>query len=245
MNLFDASVQARSFLDSGCISMKPINSRHALCAALLATLASSVGCDQKSNTPIQPAPPAQVAKPGPEESFELIVETFRRGVEDIPIGFVVRDRSGGHSMMTGRNEVTHELIPPANEGDPYKGVITVESESRYSLQRSTDAPEESANADQSSADQSAANLAPSGVDSGVEVLDPDLVTTPGAAPEERPSSSAKGEKNGVTVTRKADVHKRTYELVYRNGSWRLVTKLDPKTEKSIQYAFDRALESQS
>src|SRR5688572_23283186 len=132
----DASLQARSFLNPGCIFMKRINFRHAFCAALLATVASGAGCDQKSSKPVQPIPPAQVAKPGPEESFAVIVETFRRGVEDIPIGFVVRDTAGGHSMMTGRNDVTHELIPPAKQGDPYKGVITVESESRYSLQRS-------------------------------------------------------------------------------------------------------------
>jgi hypothetical protein len=32
--------------------------------------------------------------------------------------------------------------------------------------------------------------------------------------------------------------------VYENGRWVLATKLDPKNEKSIQFAFDQALSSQ-
>ena len=81
--------------------------------------------------------------------------------------------------------------------------------------------------------------------SGAEIFDPALVGTPEA--EEQPSQPATpgSDNSDVTVTRKADRQERKYELVYENGRWVLTTKLDPNTEQSIQYAFDRALESQS
>jgi hypothetical protein len=41
------------------------------------------------------------------------------------------------------------------------------------------------------------------------------------------------------------VDTRKYELVYEGGRWALVTPLDPKTEQSIQHAFDVALRTQS
>ena len=108
-----------------------------------ATLAAClVGCTESSDlvagvnrsAPGYTAKPG--AKPGPEESFELILETFRRGVEGVKIGFVAQ-REGGHSMMSGDNKVSHELIPPKKEGEPYKAIITVQSQSSYSLQRTT------------------------------------------------------------------------------------------------------------
>lgn len=223
--------------------MKLISIRHAFVAAVLIVVASAVGCQEKSGNVGQPATTAQAGQIGPKESFQMIVETFRRGVEDVEVGFVVRDDAGGHSMLTGRNEVTHQLIPPTKKGDPYKGVITVESQSRYSMQRSTEETE--ANGDEQAGNESGNSQALSEDDFGVEILDPDLVSAPGARGQSRRASPGKGEKNGVTVARKENENVRTYELVYENGRWKLVTSLDPKTEKSIQFAFEQALESQS
>src|SRR5687768_11863660 len=122
------------------------------------------GCDSQVSSTGNSSTSAAPAKPTPEESFDLIVATFKRGVEEIPIGFVVR-REGGHSMMSGRNEVSHELIPPPKEGDPYKGIITVDSAWKYSLQQSVDKPDEPERQDDSTND-GLSGLEESGGDSG-------------------------------------------------------------------------------
>ena len=214
--------------------MKRVEIQHALFLSALVLAAGIAGCGQQSTPPS--AAYSKNTKPGPEESFEAIVETFRRGVEDIPIGFVVRQESG-HSMMTGKNEVSHELIPPAEEGDPYKAIITVNSHSSYSIQRSntprdTDADEAGNSGSQSSV---------LGEDSGLEILDPELVGVPGASGSTRRAPQASTDK---MVDRRANEVVRTYDLVYEQGRWSLVTKLDPETEQSIQNAFDQALKTQ-
>jgi hypothetical protein len=202
-------------------------------------LGGAGGCQQQSQTPTAAASRPPQAKPSPEDSFRLIVETFRRGVEDVPIGFVLRG-ADGHSMMTGKNEVSDELIPPAKEGEPYKAVITVGSQSRYSIQHSTTESEGAEEAQ--AADDGTDSFADLGEGGGVEVFDPDLISTPGAARDGRNSPSP--ETTEKTVTRQADRQDRRYELIYEDGKWSLVTKLDPETEQSIQNAFRRALATQ-
>ena len=215
--------------------------RHAFLAAVFAVVAAA-GCQKPVNNSAATANPATSAQPTPEENFATIVETFRRGVEDVPIGFVVQDGSGSQTMMTGRNRVTHELFPPAKEGDPFKAVIKVNSESRYSLQRSTVDPktEDSKQAsDNSNADSS-------GTGSDVQIFDPAVASAPGANAADPRATTPKADKNVVTVAPPVEnKHERTYHLVHENGRWKLVTKLDPKTEESIKFAFDRALNSQS
>ena len=99
------------------------------CWALLLFVAAS--CTSCSDGKPSPAAASRNAKPTPEESFNTIVETFRRRIEDTPVGFVASN-STGRSSMIGTNKVSSELIRPTNEADPYKAVITVTSESRYS-----------------------------------------------------------------------------------------------------------------
>lgn len=194
------------------------------------TVAVSIGC-QKKDRESQGAAAAASKQATPEESFESIVEMFRRGVEDIPIGFRVDDGSGGRTLMTGRNVVTHQLIPPGGDGDTYRAEITVESQSEYSLQRSNT----------SSASQPATSDAQPAADgSDFQSLDPSQASSPGAGT----ASSAKGDKSAVTVARNEEKDMRTYKLVYENGRWKLVSKLDPNTEGSIKFAFERALASQ-
>jgi hypothetical protein len=215
--------------------------RHAFVAATL-TVAAAVGCQKPANNSATAVAPANTAQPTPEESFAMIVETFRRGVEDVPIGFVVQDGSGSQTMMTGRNTVTHELFPPAKQGDPFKAVIKVNSESRYSLQRSTEEPN-TGDANQASDNSNADSLADG---SDVQIFDPAVASAPGANGADRRTTTPKAEKNAVAIAPPVEnIHERAYHLVYENGRWKLVTELDPKTEGSIQLAFDRALESQS
>jgi hypothetical protein len=220
--------------------MKPVDPQFVLAVCVAVAGAWASGCEKKSVRPIQPAGPTISANPTPEQSFELIAETFRRGIEANKIGFRI-PREGGHSMMAGSNEVTHELIPPAKDGEPYKGIITVVSKSQYSIQRSADRQDEEAQEEESGNPQGDLPFGDSGDPSGGEILDPDLVSTSSTSGSaSRPTSTA-GDK---TVTRRLNESDRKYELVYKGGRWSLVTELDPDTEQAIQYAFDHALKTQ-
>jgi len=218
-----------------------ISPRSVLITAVLSVVGVAVGCQQQTGRGKDAAARARYSKPGPEESFTLIVETFRRGIEDVPIGFVLHDEEG-HSMMTGRNEVSHKLIPPAKEGDPYKAVITVGSHSHYSIQRSTS--DEAEDDEQTGEQQRFDSLAAEGQDTDIQVFDGDLVSPSGEKKPDRRTASPATEKAEKTVTRQADRQERHYELVYQDGKWTLVTPLDPETEQAIQNAFKRALEMQ-
>ncbi|MEX0612827.1 MAG: hypothetical protein WD738_16060 [Pirellulales bacterium] len=217
------------------------SARPVLIAVMLTALAVAIGCQDQSDTRQHTDVRSRHAKPSPEESFALIVETFRRGVEEVPIGFVLHD-SEGHSMMTGRNEVSHELIPPAKEGDLYKAVITVGSQSRYSIQRLASETDEKD--DDQAGDQTTDSFGESDDKSGLEVYDQDLISDSGGKNQDRRATPSPAEKTEKTVTRQADRQERKYELVYQNGRWSLITTLDPETEQSIQNAFKRALETQ-
>jgi hypothetical protein len=222
--------------------MKQLTFYSALIGAAFTFVAVGTSCRQQAEDPSNLAATARSTESGPEESFAIIVETFRRGVEDIPIGFVVHE-AGGHSRMTGKNEVSHELIRPAKEGDRYRGVITVKSQSSYSIQRSVEADGD-VDTD-GEVDEGTGSAAQSQEDPAAQVYDPGLVGASDAGAEASPPPTATPDSSDVTVTRRADRKKRQYELVYENGRWVLTTKLDPNTEQSIEYAFDRALKTQT
>jgi hypothetical protein len=199
--------------------------------------ASLAGCANESTSGASGSRAKTIQKPGPEESFKLIVETFRRGIEDIPIGFVIRQESG-QSMMVGKNEVSHKLIRPTNEGDPYRAIITVTSQSRYSIQRTREetAPEEEE-------EPSAASDLTDEFDeeNGQEIFDSDLVGGGSSKSETRRTTPGETEQ---FVARRPDEGQRDYDLVYENGEWRLITETDPETEQAIRDAFNRALKTQ-
>jgi len=193
------------------------------------------GCQQESATG-----PAAAAKRtlSPEESFEQIAKFFTRSVQTgaggVDGGFLVRE-DDGHSRLAIRNEVTHELIPPSKEGEPFRGVITVTSQRDYAIQRigggdgSDDISDE---ADESTRRRQSAS------GSGVDILDRDLVTAP--ANERR---SDPGQSKDL-IARLSDEDVRHYELEYENNRWVLKTELDPNTERAIEHAFDHALSYQ-
>ena len=138
------------------------------------------GCEQKAPRAVQPASPRVSANPTPEEKFDFIVETFRRGVEDPNIFFRVA-REGGHSMLAGQNSVKHEIIKPTKEGEPYRGIITVTSESHYSIERSYDRGEESARQEQARNQDAQSPLGDLHPSDGIDILDPDLAGQPSAS----------------------------------------------------------------
>jgi hypothetical protein len=199
--------------------------------------ASLAGCGNKSTSNASASDGKTIQKPGPEESFKLIVETFRRGIEDIPIGFVIRQESG-QSMMVGKNEVSHKLIRPAKEGDPYRAIITVTSQSRYSIQRTREEP-----APEDVEEPSVASdlTDESDEENGQEIFDSELVGGTNSKNETRRKSPGETEQ---FVARRPDEGQRDYALVYENGEWRLITETDPETEQAIRDAFNRALKTQ-
>ena len=203
--------------------------------------ASLAGCGDQATSSASAGAAKDPKKPTPEESFQLIVDTFRRGMEDVDIGFVMREESG-QSMMTGKREVSHQLIRPTKEGEPYRAIITVRTQSRYSIQR-TKVPEE--NGPEGQADVGSSGVEPLGEpdgESGLETFDSDLVDASGSSKETRRSTAAPTEE---LVARRPDEGQQKYELVYENGLWTLVTKPDPETEQSIQSAFEKALKTQT
>jgi hypothetical protein len=218
--------------------MKLLGIRLAFLATSLGVAAACISCSHQ-DTHNSKAATAKNAKPGPEESFDLIIETFRRRMEETPIGFVISD-SSGRSTMTGTNKVSHELIRPANETDPYKAVITVTSQSRYSIKRAKDSSEDADR--EKNADPKADNpLAETGDDSGVESFDPGLIGKPAA---ESSKTSGPARTTPDVIRRPPDEEVRKYELLYQNGRWILVTELSKETEQSIQNAFNSALDTQ-
>jgi hypothetical protein len=217
--------------------MKRLGFTHVLIATAVMVVASA-GCQKKSTKVETTDTSATPVQRTPQESFDAVIESFRRSVEEIPIGFVVQDSSGGQTMMTGRNTVSYELLTPQKEGEPFKAKITVTSDTQYSLQRSPEKPEaDDSNQSQDSADEASSN------DSDVQIFDPAVASAPGGP--DRRTTTGKIDTNAVTVARTANKLERYYELVHENGRWKLVTKLDPNTEESIKLAFDRALASQS
>lgn len=208
----------------------------AFAAAILA-LFPAIGCQKKPADAHAAKIASKSASPTPEESFATIVETFRRSVEEVPIGFSIQDSSGSQTMMTGKRTVAHKLLPPQKEGDPLKAEIKVTSNTQYLVQRSSGQPaaDESERSDYS---QDSAN------DADVEIFDPAVASASDAAAKPR-AAQGKLDSNAGPVHRRENKFERTYELVYENGRWKLLTELDPKTEESIKFAFDRALGTQS
>ena len=183
------------------------------------------------------------AKPAPEQSFDLIMATFKRRIEDAPSGFVT-PQVGGHSRMIASNKVTSKVLPPAKDGEPYRAEVTVASRSRYSLQRSIDESEDtSQKKDERKEQRSNADSLenPGNIGSGVDILDPGLVSPSGGEGQDRRGGPDLAES---VVSRRIDEEKRTFELEYQNGRWALITKTDPETERSIQSAFEEALATQ-
>jgi hypothetical protein len=222
--------------------MKLLGTPFAQRTALLAAIAVCSSCSHSTDASRLSAA-AKIAKPGPEESFKEIVETFRRRMEQTPIGFVVNNPNG-RSTMTGQNKVTDQLIKPAKEGDPYKAVITVESQSRYSVKVSAD-PTEDSSRDKNNANKND-RLLPDDADKdkGPTPFDPNL-TNPKAATEAataKPGAATRGGDQVLPREETKDVRK--YDLVYENGRWKLVTELNKETEQATQNAFNSALDTQ-
>jgi hypothetical protein len=228
----------RLVLKAGVVDMKRLFSSSAVVCSIALLAFSLAGCRDEAASSAS-ADAVNPRNAGPEESFKLIVETFRRGIEDIPIGFIMRQESG-QSMMVGKNEVSHELIRPTKEGETYRAVITVSSQSRYSIQRTREEPEPD---DENEEQPATTELTGESEDAaGQEIFDSELVGG-GSAPRNEPRRTSPGATEQF-VDRRADQGERDYDLVYEGGRWKLITELDDETEQAIRDAFKRALDTQ-
>jgi hypothetical protein len=190
-----------------------------------------VGCDRDMAETT--AAPATMT---PEEKFELIVDTFRRAMETDASTVIATGGAGQQAAVSISNTVKHQLTPPAKEGELYRGTITVESYSHYSIQRTPSQQE--AVGDDEAGNETGSRTA-GGVESNVEISDAELIGGVSSRPRRVPSVLG---KTGPLA--RPNEHIRTFELEYRNGRWELVSKLDPETEQAVQTAFRHALKTQ-
>ncbi len=213
--------------------MKSSGVRYACLAVASCLLAACLSCNHSSSGPQAKAPHA---KPGPKESFETIMETFKRRMEDTPVGFVVNN-SNGRSSLTGQNKVDYELIEPKTEADPYKAVVKVTSRSRYSVKVQSEVPDESAHEKNA---KKSDHILPDKSAKGEESFDSSL----GKASSDDSKSAATSTHTSEQVIPHEDNEERKYELLYQDGRWVLVTELNKETEQAVQNAFKTALDTQ-
>lgn len=198
---------------------------------ILGLSAACISCNRSETS--RKVTSAKPAKPAAEESFDYIMETFRRRMEDTPIGFIVSDGTG-RSTLTGTNKVSYELIRPATPSDPYKAVVTVVSRSNYSIKRSKENPQDEGH-DKNSKDDSSARPGDEGKSEFISAnpVSPVPADAARSVPGATPSDDV--------VARRPEEEVRKYELLYKNGRWVLTTELNKETEQSIQNAFNSAL----
>lgn len=208
--------------------------QHICLAMILSWSAACISCKRSETSPNK-AVSTKPAKPAPEQSFDFVIETFRRRMEDTPIGFVVSDGTG-RSTLTGTNKVSYELIRPATPSDSYKAVVTVVSSSNYSIKRTKEIAKDERHEKNPKDDASAK--------SGDEAKSEFISANPVNQPPGEAANPAGGAPGDELVARRPDKEEHKYELLYKDGRWVLTTPLNKETEQSIQNAFDSALASQ-
>src|SRR6478609_5434991 len=119
--------------------MKSSGVRYVSFAVMACLVAACISCNHSSGGS-QAASRAHV-KPGPKEGFQVIMDTFKRRMEDTSVGFVVNN-SNGRSSLTGQNKVDYELIEPKTESDPWKAIVKMTTQSRYSVKLQSEIPDE-------------------------------------------------------------------------------------------------------
>jgi len=207
--------------------------RRSILVLTLAIIAPSAGCDRH----LAAGKSADAAKNTPEERFKRILDSFRRKIEDQPVGFVVSE-GGSRTTMMGSNKVTSELIPPQTADGHYKAIITVTSQSRYSLRQTKTGADE--NEHEQKAKNQGTNPLADPKDKGVGILEPDLA----AHNDSSQAVSKITQPDEGIVTRRPNEDVRKFELEDDGSRWALITKPNLKTEQSIDFAFSEALAHQ-
>ena len=205
-----------------------------LCGCIVAI--SSLGCRNEPTTA-----QSESARPSPEKSFTEVVDMFTKGIEvsgGSASGFVAQS-TGASTRFQVHNTVTSKLIPPTKPDDPFRGTITVSSQSIYSLRRSAEDEEKKAKDEEPAIGGNGPNAFDKAAESGSEFQSFDQGLVAGPTDDKKPEGN-----DTPIVQRRPDKVDRVYDLVYQGGRWELITKLDPKTEAAVENAFERALRLQ-
>lgn len=215
--------------------MTSLGVRSAFCGFLVCLLGVAASCTHQSSA-TGTAAAKKHAKPTPEESFQVIMETFRRRMEETPVGFVVNNPNG-RSTMVGSNKVSYELVAPKSAEEQYKAVVTVKSQSRYSVKVSTETPDDTSHEKTTTKND---RLLPEKDKKGNESFDSGFAKSSG----DNSKSNSSGTHVSEQVLPHDDMEEHKYNLLYQDGKWILVTELNQETEQAVQNAFKTALETQ-
>ncbi len=194
----------------------------------------AVGLSGCPKTPPKPVTPVEPPKPMAQVRFERIAEDMKRivGDDDPRLNRDTGVPGGGNAEWS--RELTQQLEPPKTEGDNYRGKITITT--RYKLTVFTKKNNKKDDKEESGSESNNADpLDPTG--EGTDSLGPGM--------PELPESVGGSLLTADSPIKTMDNEKvRTFQLEYVNDRWKLITKTDPDTEKSIQAAFDYALKRQ-
>lgn len=188
-----------------------------------------IGCE-----PETPAPPTPATSPRPEAEvkFEHIFEDVNRLVGTAGAGRARDPGPTGGANTESTQTVEHQLHPPVNEGDSYRGTITITRRYTVTMFTFNRDNESSSSNDQQRTDEPVDDAA--GMEGGDPMQSGEAST--GGLSSPLTSGSPMKTREGESV--------RDFELEYIDGSWRLLTDPDPDTEMSIKSAFDYALRRQ-
>lgn len=212
-------------------------------ATLLLLGMALTGCQEDMTWTVGNSDDDLKPKVSPEESFERIVDMFRRGVDTstrgVPEGFVAHN-SRRRSRLSVYNEVTDKVFPPSMPGQPYRARITVVSRYNYSFRH--DAEDSADDSERSTNRRRSSN-------STLPEDEPWLGGSEAGAFDDMNTAPSRNHAllDGIAdevITRHADEDERRYDLIYENGRWILMTQLDSETERAIANAFQYALDMQ-
>lgn len=202
-------------------SLSTVQAARSLVFLALFSCFTLTGCEDKPELPKED--PADL-KPLAERQFDHIMQDIKRVVESKdPLRSETMPTVGG-AGAEWRTTVTHDLIKPENESDPYRAVIHVNTVSTITVIK-IDQPDFE---EKSKANDKQSETATEGLE-GIEQLGE---ASPGL---NIPSSPIKTFDNSQS---------RDYEMIHENGRWRLLTELDPDTERTIEFAFSAAISRQ-
>ena len=172
-------------------------------------------CAEKPRQP-RPAPPPPTA----EERFDNLVQALKRqfnNIDPLPPSMSDYNSPAGVPVTSSKTTVEHELIPPSEEGQPYRAVVTLNTRSTVTVVlpfKEKEEDETPGDEDQET-DGQAAGVSPSS----------DTIDRLGNSP--------------IRTVPHEDV--RRLELEFQEGKWVLLTEIDEENEPFTAAALDYAL----
>lgn len=204
-----------------------LTTKHRIQASLptLLLAAAVAGCGT-AEPEVAYVPPA----PTPEEQFATIVETLETRLSDPDLGGTTLvsefDAPPGTPIADARVQVEHQMTPPSEEGEPYRGAIAfsmVDPKVTVVLPLPTEEEKAAAKAKEAAR---VAELKSQLGDGGGPDIESLIV----------PSTETLADRLGSSPVHEIEPgeSKRVYELEHRDGHWVLLT--EPDREKEPFYA---------